>query len=56
VIEAIAATASGRCPAREFGPLRMESRSLITALAIAAVAMSEGREAWRGESCGGDCC
>ena len=46
MIEAIAATASGRCPAREFGPLRMESRSLVTALAIAAVAMSEGREAW----------
>ncbi len=28
----------------------------ITALAIAGVALHEGREAWRGESCAGDCC
>ncbi len=28
----------------------------VTALAIAAVAASEGREAWRGKSCAGDCC
>ena len=26
----------------------------VTALAIAAVALHEGREAWRGEAC--DCC
>jgi divalent metal cation (Fe/Co/Zn/Cd) transporter len=28
----------------------------VSALAIAAVAVSEGREAWRGESCAGECC
>jgi divalent metal cation (Fe/Co/Zn/Cd) transporter len=28
----------------------------LTALAIAAVAIREGREAWRGEGCAGECC
>ena len=28
----------------------------VTALLIAAVAASEGREAWRGEGCADDCC
>ena len=28
----------------------------VTALVIAAVAVREGREAWRGESCAADCC
>jgi len=28
----------------------------VTALGIAAVAVDEGRDAWRGEGCAGDCC
>ena len=28
----------------------------VTALVIAGVAVNEGREAWRGESCAADCC
>ena len=28
----------------------------VTALLIAAVAVNEGREAWRGEGCADDCC
>jgi divalent metal cation (Fe/Co/Zn/Cd) transporter len=28
----------------------------VTALVIAAVAINEGREAWRGDGCGDDCC